>query len=142
MLQEEDCGTGATKQMDISKIQGMVFTSPANGEPYGTIRDLQGEVTADFFTDNPWTPFAEDDCGNFFAVSAGGTIGFWDHELDEITTLADSFDDFARHCSEPEEVELSEDQVQSAWIDPAFAKQMGIDAPDDGWIKKETGPDN
>jgi len=126
-------------KVDIGKIQGMVFTSPTNGETYGTIRELQGPVTADFFADSRWTPFAEDDCGNFFATSAQGEIVWWNHETDGITTLAGSFAEFCEHCAEPEEVELKEDQVQSVWIDPEFAKQMGIEVREDGWKKKE-GP--
>ena len=118
----------------------MVFTSPANGEPYGTIRELQGAVTADFFADGSWVPFAEDDGGNFFAISGQGEVIWWDHETDDITSLAPSFADFCKHCAEPEEVELDESQVQSAWVDPDFAKQMGIDVPADGWKKK--GPNN
>lgn len=129
--------------MDITKIKGMDFTSPSSGEEYGTIRELQGPVTPDFFVDSSWTPFAEDGCGNYFATSEQGSVIFWDHETDDITVLASSIDEFCKSCALPEEVELDEDQVESLWIDPEFAKQMGIDAPEDGWIKgrPEEGPE-
>jgi hypothetical protein len=61
---------------------------------------------------------------------------FWDHETDELTTLADSWEVFENGCKEPESIALDESNVVSAWIDPEFAKQLGIVAPKDGWKKR------
>ncbi len=124
--------------MDIQEILGMVFTSPTSGHEYGVVRDLKAETTPDFFASSSWAPFAEDDCGNFFAMSPEGRIAFWDHETDQVEVLAESFQNFCAHCSEQKEVELRDDQVKSAWIDPEFAKQLGLDAPDDGNIEGES----
>lgn len=66
-----------------------------------------------------------------------------DQESDyKVTPVTDTFEDFIRGLEsddafEEDGVELNEDQVVSAWIDPEFAKQMGIEAPEDGWLKKE-----
>jgi hypothetical protein len=119
---------------DLEKITGLVFTRPETGEQFGCIRPCEGEH------DHParrahWTPFAEDDCGNAFVVSLDGRVAFWDHETDEITHLATDWTAFVRGCAEQKPVELDPLKVKSAWIDPAFAKEHGIDVDNDGWKK-------
>jgi hypothetical protein len=37
---------------------------------------------------------------------------------------------------DPPPVELDPNQVKSVWIDPAFAKSLGMKVPGDGWVKK------
>ena len=67
---------------------------------------------------------AVDDCGNYF-VNVQDRIYFWDHELGEREFLAKSLEEFLLGCVAPTEVELLPGQVESAWIDPEFAKQFG-----------------
>ena len=70
------------------------------------------------------------------AGHADGSIVFWDHETDDITTLAPNWNAFVAGCAAPTQVELDERDVRSVWIDPEFAKEQGVDAPPDGWLKK------
>ena len=127
--------------MDISKIRGLVFTSPANGEEFGTIRSLEEDDTNEYLLKIDLVPFAYDDCGNYFCMSRQGHVVWWDHETDEISDLAPSFAEFCNHCSEGTEVELREDQIiGDGWIDPEFAKELGISVPPDGWIRKNNDP--
>jgi hypothetical protein len=122
-------------QPDTESIHGLVFTHPETGEQYGTI------CTCESPQDHPatrteWAAVAEDDCGNAFVVSRDGRVAFWDHETDEITELAPNWASFAERCTILKPVELDPSQVKSVWIDPAFAKEHGIDVPKDGWKKE------
>ncbi len=122
-------------ELDLGRVLGKVFTSPSSGRTYGVIRELQGKPPVDFPTG--WTPAAEDECGNYFAVSAAGAVGFWDHETGEIELIADSVLRLYENSAAPGDVELKPGQVKSAWIDPEFARKLGLkDAPKDGWIKR------
>jgi hypothetical protein len=81
---------------------------------------------------------AEDDCGNFFAVLESGAIAFWDHETDALTPLAISLQQFMANCTDPASVKLKPGQVKSVWINPEFAKQLGIEVSADGKPKKQS----
>ncbi len=63
-----------------------------------------------------------------------------DQESDyKITKLAESYEAFLLGLEGDEAfvvVEPDQAQVKSVWVDPKFAKKMGIDAPADGWIKR------
>lgn len=71
------------------------------------------------------------------------SVVFIDQESDyKITLVAKTFNEFIQGL-EPDDildssddVELDDDQVDSAWIDPEFAKELGIEAPEDGCLKK------
>ena len=71
-----------------------------------------------------------------------------DQELGyKITPVANSFEEFIRGlCREDlfadDEVQDIEDRVVSAWVDPDFAKEMGIECPEDGWLKKQNEMDD
>ncbi|MFH2047145.1 MAG: SMI1/KNR4 family protein [Pseudomonadota bacterium] len=109
-------------KIDISGIKGLVFTLPASGEEYGTIREYDLDFYPDGFPVDTWMPFADDDCGNIFAVSADGKIAWWDHETDEITVLSDSFEEFCMNCGSGEDVE--DGQVISTWVNPDFKPEF------------------
>jgi hypothetical protein len=120
---------------DFVALAGLVFTEPTSGTDYGRIRPVDpSSVEADDGT--VWLVLAEDEAGNAFLADPNGRIAFWDHETDDLVELASSFQAFADGCSEPSPVELDPKQVKSVWIDPAFAKELGIDVPADGWKKK------
>ena len=61
---------------------------------------------------------------------------FWDHETDELIRRADSVSELISHCTDPQPVEVDPNRVKSAWIDPKFAKSLGMKVPEDGWVKK------
>lgn len=105
----------------MNRAFGKVFKSE-NGVEYGVIRKAKGPYPEVLSTSEV---LAEDGCGNYF-VLLNEAVCFWDHETDENEVLSDSIDDFVSRCSAPEEVELEPGQVESAWIDPEFAKQFGI----------------
>lgn len=108
--------------MKLSSIEGKVFQlSPE--EEYGPIRPVQGGLPEELKDRNV---IAEDSCGNYF-LKEGKSIVFWDHETSEITNLAPSLIEFSVKCVEPNDVELKEGQVESVWVDPEFAKEMGIE---------------
>lgn len=123
---------------DIANIQGKEYFSPITNEGYEVGEAFSGQLPEGFTIEAFGTPFAYDDCGNLFTENAKAEICFWDHETDEVAVIAKSWDAFESGCVEPEPVELKEGQVLSAWIDPEFAKQMGIEAPSDGWVKRDT----
>ncbi|MBV1775985.1 SMI1/KNR4 family protein [Burkholderiaceae bacterium DAT-1] len=69
--------------------------------------------------------FAEDGCGNYF-VQMANKIYFWDHETGDQILLADSPEVFLNGCKEPTDVDMLTVKVESAWIDPEFAKLFGV----------------
>jgi hypothetical protein len=74
--------------------------------------------------------------GTIFTTDENGAVWFWDHETDDMAHLAHSISDFVARCTDPPRVELKPSQEKSAWIDPAFAKSLGMNVPKDGCIKK------
>jgi hypothetical protein len=118
---------------DLEPVIGLTFTHPETGCEYGAIRRLHGKSPVSVVG---FTPFAEDECGNAFVRANDSSVHFWDHETDELTRLALDWKSFIANCEEPRQVELDPSQVKSAWIDPEFAKQLGIQVPPDGWKKK------
>lgn len=100
---------------------GKVFRS-TTGIEYGVIR----EANKPFPEDLPSLDvLAEDESGNYF-VQKDEAVYFWDHEICEIEFLSDSVNEFVSRCSLPEKIQLETSQVESAWIDPEFAKQFDI----------------
>lgn len=123
---------------NISNIEGKEYFSPLTNEVYRISEAFSGELPKGFSTESFGIPFAYDGCGNFFTENDKKEICFWDHETDQVAVIAKSWDAFSSTCVDPRSVELKEGQVKSSWIDPEFAKQMGIDAPSDGWNKRNT----
>jgi len=105
--------------MDLSSLIGKVFELNSNVE-FGPIRLVQGNLPEEL---QNLKPIAEDSCGNYF-VLVGEGVSFWDHETSEIVNLASSFKEFSTSCVEQEDIELSEVQVESAWIDPEFLEEL------------------
>ena len=116
-------------------LAGLVYTEPTSGTEYGPVRPVD-PTSVESEDGTTWLVFAEDECGNAFLTDADGRVAFWDHETDELVELASSHQAFARACAEPAPVALDPKQVKSVWIDPAFAKELGIEVPADGWKKK------
>lgn len=106
----------------MKRAFGNVFTSP-NGVEYGVIRKCDGNFPIEISGANV---LAEDECGNYF-LEMHGSILFWDHETNERLLLANSLNDFIAGCATPLVVNLQPEQVESAWIDPEFAKKFGIE---------------
>jgi hypothetical protein len=73
-------------------------------------------------------PIAEDSFGNYVLLDegTGGKVYFWDHEFedDNITHLADSFDQFLSMLEPPDEDAINEKiksmKVLSVWTHPDF----------------------
>jgi hypothetical protein len=122
---------------DLSAIFGKQFDSKLTGASYGVFRDCGTDLPANFSVGKFGTPQTEDGCGNLVTEMQDGSICFWDHETDELTVIANSWEEFAIGCVPPREVKLEPGQVESAWVNPEFAKKMGIAVPKDGWIKKK-----
>lgn len=106
----------------MGQIFGKVFRAK-DGTEYGVIRKAYAP-----YPDGVSEPdvIAEDECGNYFLKSAGA-VSFWDHETGQGSTVAESLEDFVDGCIAPSETELEPSKVESAWIDPEFAKKFGID---------------
>ena len=69
--------------------------------------------------------FAEDDCGNWVAeAQSTKNIVFIDHETDEQTTLAENIESFLAGLIEWDLADFDIGEVQSAWIDPEFLKEI------------------
>jgi hypothetical protein len=115
--------------IDTQPILGLVFIHPKTGGVYGEIRPAASGDAAIV------NSFAVDDCGNAFVLNTDGSVTFWDHETEDTTLLAARWSEFVERCELPTPVELDEKQVASAWIDPDFAKEMGLNVPNDGWVK-------
>lgn len=73
-------------------------------------------------------PIAWASGGNFVVLDmeADGQIAFWDHEMAEVATLANSFDSFLAALTpfNVDDVELKPGQVKNAWIDPDFLQSL------------------
>ncbi len=124
--------------MNISKILDKEFTSSLSDDCYGIAEPFDGDLLEGFSITSFGEPFAYDDCGNIFTIK-NSKIYFWDHETDEIILISMNWEEFVLGCTEPEEIELDEEQSGSVWIDPEFAKEQGIDnVPSDGWVKRDT----
>jgi hypothetical protein len=108
--------------MDYSQVAGKVFRAPS-GEEFGTFRALGDGPLPSWIAARKQTPFAIDDCGNFF-VRDDQKIYFLDHETDELTLLASSEDEFLAGLHTPEPAELMPGQVKRVWIDPDFLKKV------------------
>jgi hypothetical protein len=122
----------------VLSIAGKVFVHPKTKQPYGLIRSAMDGTSSLNTNDGPQSVFAEDSCGNRFVTGADGSVSFWEHETGDTIPLADSIEAFISFCKNTDEIELDAGKVESAWIDPAFAKSLGIATPNDGWIKKST----
>lgn len=125
----------------MNTIVGKVFIDPVTKKGYGGIIRLP--KTARKFSTLDGIIFdalADDGVGNFFTTALDGTVFFWDHETDDLTRIASSVAEFVGNCVVPEPVELDPSQVMSVWIDPTFAKSIGKDVPNDGWVKKPNKP--
>ena len=105
--------------MRIESILGLVFRDSLGNE-FGRIRAL-GSASS---VPSSLRAFAEDECGNYF-VKSGSSVGFWDHETREVTILARSESEFFAGIGPPSSVDLSPEQIKSAWLDPTFAESLG-----------------
>lgn len=105
--------------MDLSSLKGKVFQLSSN-EEFGSIRPVHGNLPEEL---QKFKTLAEDSCGNYFFLVGEGVL-FWDHETSEIVNLASSFQEFATSCVEPRDIDLSEVQVESAWMDTEFLKEV------------------
>jgi SMI1-KNR4 cell-wall len=72
-------------------------------------------------------PIAFDDCGNYVCIGAiDHKIYFWDHEIDNDTIIANSFDQLLERLRpfDLSEVQLKPGQVRHAWINPKFKPEF------------------
>jgi hypothetical protein len=105
----------------MNSIYGKVFLN-SDGEEFGAIREAQPPFPAEL---GNMKIVAEDECGNYFIEELNSVL-FWDHELSSTLCLAKTYEEFLLGCKKPSEVVLKSGQVKSAWIDPDFAKEFGI----------------
>ena len=123
LLVEEKC-------VGLSLTTGPVFTQLRDGIVCGACRyvhtPLLPQRPAIFSTLDgvSFDILIEDGFGNCFTTALDGTVWFWDHETHSLTRVASSVSEFVFHCIDPEPVELDPDQVESVWIDPAFASSL------------------
>jgi len=72
-------------------------------------------------------PVAFDSCGNYVVIDEdkGGSVFFWDHELEEFLELAADFGAFLDLLAplDIKSIKLKHGQVKKAWIDPEFLKR-------------------
>jgi len=106
----------------MNEAYGKIYTT-SRGEEFGIIREAKPPFPEEL---SKLQVAAEDECGNYFIV-IDGKVYFWDHETRENVILANSIEEFTSGCVVPTEVVLQPGQVESAWVDPEFAKEMGID---------------
>jgi hypothetical protein len=123
-----------------STVCGKVFMHPVTKEGYGPIRIPPASTNFSTLDGTSFAAFAEDSGGNYFTTREDGAVWFWDHETDDLVSLASSVSEFVTHCADPAPVELNPRQVKSVWIDPEFAKSRGMKVPEDGWVKKPSKP--
>jgi hypothetical protein len=121
--------------VDPTPISGKVFTHPLTGVEYGVIR-LVSSLPVAVPDNGTWIAIAEDGSGNEFRFSHGAGIAFWDHETDEQIPLAATWETFCAGCGAPSPVTLDPSQVKSVWVDPEFARKLGMQVPPDGWVKR------
>lgn len=124
----------------LENIRGKVFTHPVTKKEYGPIRFPLASEKFENLNGRSFDVLAEDPCGNYFTTTEDGAVWFWDYETDDLDHLANSVSEFVLHCIDPAPTELDPNQVKSVWIDPAFAKSLGMKVPEDGWVKKPSKP--
>lgn len=127
-------------QHQLETVRKKVFRHPVTGKDYGPIRIPAKPGQFETLDGKSFEVLAEDVCGNFFTITPDGAVWFWDHETDDLEPLVGSVAEFVANCIVPEPVEFDPKQVKSAWIDPAFAKSLGMKVPADGWVKKKSKP--
>ena len=126
-----------TVMKDLLKTAlGKIFIHPVTRRGYGPIRLPSPPTDFARLDGSSYEACAEDSCGNNFTTTPDGAVFFWDHETDELIFLAGSISEFVSHCAEPEPGTLDPSKVVSVWVDPSYGKAHGIEAPEDGWIKK------
>jgi hypothetical protein len=118
----------------LNTVIDKVFLDPVTKAEYGQIRVPTTPAIFSILDGTRFDVLAEDGCGNCFTMGEDGAVWFWDHETDEFVRLAASVPEFISHCADPQSVELHPNQVKSAWIDSAFAKSLGKEVPEDGWV--------
>jgi hypothetical protein len=127
---------------ELKATVGKVFVHPLTKVQYGPIRLQDSPARFSTLDGSLHDVLASDSCGNYFTIAGDGSVWFWDHETDDLVRIANSISDFACHCVVPEAVELTECQVESVWIDPAFAQSLDMKSPKDGWVKKPRDKDH
>ena len=127
--------------MDLSDLLGKWFRSPVTGEIYSIHEHAEGETPGGFDIDQHGSPVFWDDCGNLITMHQNGAIAFWDHETDKSHPISESIDELQRlaRTLPLDSEEMPNANVVSAWVDPEFGKTIGLDVPNDGWIKKKDG---
>lgn len=113
---------------NIQPLLDLVFRDPSSGVEFGPIRKSHAIA----MPRPDLRVLAEDSCGNRFAISKDGAVHFWDHETDDLSRLAESFEEFARKCTAPTPVDLETAKRAKVWLDPAFAAEHGIEVDEDG----------
>lgn len=120
---------------NVDPAVGKIFIHRLTKEAYGPLR-LPYARSISTLDGTSLDVIADDDCGNSFTLAIDGTVKFWDHETDELVNLADSVREFVEGCTDSPETVLHPNQVKSVWVQPGFAKSLGVEVPADGWVKK------
>jgi hypothetical protein len=122
----------------LDTVIGKVLLHPITKVEYGPIRIPPTPTTFSRLDRTSYDVLAEDESGNSFTKTEDGAVWFWDHETDELVHLASSVSEFVTNCTDPPPIEVNPDRVKSVWIDPNFAKSLGMKVPEDGRVKKRS----
>jgi len=98
----------------------------SDGTWYGPMRsiDVLSKAIEEDLAAAQVSPFASDDCGNYFVTTTDG-IAFWDHETGDIELLSSTPDEFIAHLqAHGPVVSLEPGQVISSWTDPTFKPEF------------------
>ena len=87
----------------IRRVIGLELTHPKTYDSCGIIAPFYGNPLQHQVVARGFLPFAGDAYGNAFVQSVDGGIHFWDHETDEISEIAENWDEFESWCHEPQD---------------------------------------
>ena len=111
--------------MKTTDVIGKHFKD-SDGTWYGPMRsiDVLSKPIEEALAAAQVSPFASDDCGNYFVTTTHG-IAFWDHETGDIELLASTAEEFTANLQAHVPVmSLKPGQVVSSWTDPNFKPEF------------------
>jgi len=97
----------------LSTVRGKVFMHPVTKEDYGPIRVPPASTNFSTLDGTSFAALAEDSGGNYFTTREDGAVWFWDHETDDLVSLASSVSEFVTplHRSRASGVESASSEV-------------------------------
>ena len=111
--------------MKTTDVIGKHFKD-SDGTWYGPMRsiDVLSKPIEEALAAAQVSPFASDDCGNYFVNTTRG-IAFWDHETGDIELLSSTAEEFITNLqAHVPAMSLKPGQVVSSWTDPNFKPEF------------------